>query len=86
MPRMSNKSTINHHVGLLEEILATNPALDVLQQMLGMVQDKLDTDVEEWEGDGLEPCRVCGNRYTDYPEGICHECRALATAAGEDAS
>lgn len=47
MPRISNKSTFNDPIGLLEELLALNIPLDILQQMHDMIQEKLDIDPDE---------------------------------------
>lgn len=47
MGTISNKSSYHDPIGLLEELLEHDIALDVLLQMRDMIQEKIDTDPDE---------------------------------------
>ena len=49
---ISDRSSYDDPVGMLEELLEHDIALDVLQHMLSMIQDKLDEDGEDYGNGG----------------------------------
>lgn len=51
---VSSKSTYRDPIGVLEELLEHDIALDVLQHMLSMIQEKLDDEGDDWENEDGE--------------------------------